>query len=699
MKRNGTALFLNWKVVLISALSFFLTMNMGNGIGQAIAADEDSDKVNLEQMVVTATRSKKSAEEVTADVDVVTEAEIEAAAANNVDDVLRRLGGVDIRRPSDFGITSPIDISIRGVGGTKRVLFLVDGVPTNSAITGMVYPNQVQLSSLKQMEVVKGPFSSLYGSNAMGGVINFITKERETEGLDITPMVKTGNFGLFESGLGLEGREGAMVYTLNASYRQIDNHYRRDENVNYSFNPMTGEFDKSHTPVNDHAGYDDYRFFGKLSYDVSDETRITVSGNFVQTDTENGSTRYQMVPKDRDTEHTFYFANLNGETVVNDKFDIDFRLYTNYTETDATTEHIERDPNAGGGPPMGPGGPMGGAFNYIYGQRLHSGRDTGIQLKAGTTLGEHHYFIAGIDSNFIEGKWDNKNEDGSLIGEAMDESLNNQAIYLQNESEFFSSLFLTLGFRYDINSISDDSLSPKVGILYRLNERIDLRGSVGRAYRAPNLNELYTPTWMMVPGVPFESNPDLEPEVVWSYDLGTKIQLTDQLNFNFTGFYSKAEDLISNPITNGVMRYENMDEVETDGFETGIDGKILSWLGFYLNYTYTHSVEKGGGRLDNQSLHQANGGVMATYMVSSQAKLTGTFDLRYNGEMAFTDRMSRQSIELDEWIVADLGLRLTLFDRLGIQCAVTNLFEEEYEIHGSNLGPERAYWIGADYTF
>ena len=120
MKRNGTGLFLHWTVVLMGALSLLLTVDTGNGVDRAVAVEENPDEVNLEQMVVTATRSKKSATEVTADVDVVTEAEIHAAAANNVDDVLRRLGGVDIRRPSDFGITSPIDIRIRGVAGTKR---------------------------------------------------------------------------------------------------------------------------------------------------------------------------------------------------------------------------------------------------------------------------------------------------------------------------------------------------------------------------------------------------------------------------------------------------------------------------------------------------------------------------------------------------------------------------------------------------
>jgi outer membrane cobalamin receptor len=113
MKLNGFDLYVRWAVLLLGMISIFLPVSEDCGVSRAIAAAETRKNVNLEQMVVTATRSKRSADEVTAVVDIVTEEEIANAAANNVDDVLRRLGGVDIRRPSDFGITSPIDIRIR----------------------------------------------------------------------------------------------------------------------------------------------------------------------------------------------------------------------------------------------------------------------------------------------------------------------------------------------------------------------------------------------------------------------------------------------------------------------------------------------------------------------------------------------------------------------------------------------------------
>lgn len=655
----------------------------------SLGEDTGNDKksfIKLDEVVVTATRNAKSADEVFADVDIITQEDIENSSANNIDDILRRLGGVDIRRPSAMGITSPLNINIRGVGGSKRVLLMMDGVPLNSALTGMVQPNQIQLSSIDKVEVVKGAFSSLYGSNAMGGVINIISKKRKTDGIEIVPAFKSGNYDFLETGAGILGREGNFSYSLNASHRTIDNHYQRDKQKKYSFNPTTGGFDKTYTDVSDNSDYDDSRFFARFDYDFSEVTGITFTGSYAETDTEMGTTDFLPVERDEDTEKKLYFLNLNARTTAFDNLYLDMRVYTNYDKSDSNTEHIIDNP-----------APFGRPFLFDFGDREYWGRDTGIQIKASVPIGDFNWLTTGIDSNFMNGYWKNSLEDGTVIDHSMDESMNNQAFYLQNETELFSCFTITLGARYDINTESDNSFSPKLGILYKLNDRISFRSSAGRAFRAPNLNELYTPTWMMVPGVPFQSNEDLDPEIIWSYDLGTTIHLTDAIDFSLTGFYSKAKDLISNPINAGIMRYENLDEVETDGFEVGLDGKIFPWLGGYVNYTYTHSVDKDNGRMDNMPIDQANTGLRVFRDFGSKIHATASADLRYYGSTFFKDRMTGKKINLDSFTVIDLNIRINLFDRMGIIGAITNITDEDYEIHGSNLGPERCYWVGIDF--
>jgi len=642
----------------------------------------------LEEIVVTATRSPRSPEKVVANVDIVKEEDIKNSSATNIDDILRRLGGVDIRRYTDVGFGPPISVYIRGIGGSRRVMLMMDGVPLNSPITGFLNFNQFQLSSIERVEVVKGPFSSLYGSNAMGGVINIISKKRKKEGIDIVPLFKSGNYDFRVGGISVLGRKSKFSYSLSGNYRTIDNHYRRDKEIDYIYNPATGDFDKRYKDVSEYSGYDDTRVFARFDYDFSEVTGITFTGNYMKAYTERGTTIFLPVERKRDQDKISYFLNLSGHTTLFNNLNLEARIFTNYDKSKAKLEHIIDNP-----------APFESPFLFVYGDRDYWGRDTGIQIKASMPVMNFNFITIGIDSNFIKVYWKNTEEDGTVIGEVMKKSMNTYAIYFQNEMELFSRLLITLGARYDINSETENSFSPKLGILYKLNDNISFRGSIGRAFRAPNLQELYMPTWMMIPGIPFKSNPDLDPEIVWSYELGTSIRFADRFKLNLTGFYSKAKDLISAPIRGGIQRFENLNEVKTDGFEVGMESKIFSWLSGYINYTYTHSVEEEEGRLDDMPLHQANGGIRLTYELRPKNHFTASLDVRYYGSRFFKDRKTQKKIDLDSFTVLDFNMRFDLFDHFGIQMAVTNITDEDYEIHGSVLGPERCWWVKVDYKF
>lgn len=284
----------------------------------------DAQKIHeMEEIVVTATRSPRSPEKVVADVDVVKEEDIKNSSATNIDDILRRLGGVDIRRSTDVGFGPPIRVYIRGIGGVKGVMLMMDGVPLNSPITGFLNFNQFQLSSIERVEVVKGPFSSLYGSNAMGGVINIISKKRKEEGIDIVPMSKLGNYNFREGGISILGRKGKFSYSLSGDYRTIDNHYRRDKEVDYIYNPATGGFNKRYKDVSEYSDYNDKRVFARFDYDFSDVTGITFTGNYMKAYIERGTTRFLPVERKRDQDRTSYFLNLSGHTTLFNNLDLE----------------------------------------------------------------------------------------------------------------------------------------------------------------------------------------------------------------------------------------------------------------------------------------------------------------------------------------------------------------------------------------
>ncbi len=659
-----------------------------------IAADENPDShntaarnqddVRMNRVVISATRSEKAIDEIFADVSVVSSLEIENAAANNVDDLLRKLGGIDVDKQTDLGMRMPSSYNIRGVVGRNRVLFMVDDVPINSPLTGFIEANQVQLSAIERIEVVKGAFSSLYGSNAMGGVINVITKKRLTDGVDVTPFIKAGSDDFREAGVRLVGRRGPLHVALNASRRSIDNQFRNGKNVDYSYNMLSGRFDKEFKATKN-AGYRDARLFGRLDYDFSPDTSVSLTGSY--TDAYVGLDQTKRLPETRDkyADRSFWFVSGELRKRMWDRVDFKMRLYTNYDGNRSKRENIRETQLP--------------VFMYEWGTQFYWGRDTGMEVQAAMPWGKSHFLTAGIDYKYKQGYWKNRDRSRRTIGEVMEKSLNQQAIYLQNESELFNRLTVTMGVRYDINSRCEEAFSPKLGLLYTLNDRISIRGSVGRSFRAPNLSELHMPAWEMIPGIPFLANADLDPETITSYDLGIAINLTDWMRFHFTAFYTSADDLIYPVMGGGKMQYKNLSEVDTDGFEVGLEGEILSWLSGYLNYTYTHAVDKDDGRLGDLPMHRANAGLRATCHPTASIRLTTSLDARFTDSLFYKDRMSGQPTELPSYTVLDLSVRLELLDHLSIKGVLTNLTDKEYVQHNADIGPERSYWMEVEYRF
>jgi len=656
-----------------------------------VAVAHESEKANaktvhsLEEVVITATRSEKQADAVSADVDVLTKKDIETAPDVNVDALLTRFGGIDITRPSDMAVPNHMRIAIRGVDGANRVLYMVDGVPLNSALTGFVIPGIIQPSSIEQIEVVKGGFSSLYGSNAMGGVINIITKKRKADGWGVQPFCAAGGDGYRESGLHAEAKEGKLTGSLDINYRRIHNHYRNDHRVDYSYNFLTGAWSREKTDTVK-AGFREGRAAGRIDYKISPTSGLTFSGGYSDNYSGLGETTHLDPAEDRTTKRQLYYLNAGGHTIAFDTVKLNALVYTNYDNTEMDDENRRWGE-----------GLLGTRSGYEYGGRKFWGRDTGLQVKAVMPLGSYTSLTAGTDINYKQGYWRNWGRRGKLIDATMDRTMTTQAVYLQSETELFQRFTLTLGGRFDANNSSESSFSPKVGLLCRLNDHISLRGSAGRAFRAPNLSELYMPTWQMVPGIPFMSNPDLDPEVLWSYDLGLSLRLFDHTTLKLTGFYTEAEDLINAVMTIGAMRLENLNKVKTDGCEVSLETAPLGWFSGYANYTYTHAVDKDLGRMGNIPLHRINAGVQATTRLSPQAVLTSCLDMRFTDKMFYQDRMTKNLLQLDSFTVFDLTLRLDLWEHLGIKAVMTNVTNEQYEQHNADAGPERAYWMRVEY--
>ena len=206
MKKQGTCL-----AALLGALCLF----------PQGALAEETVSATMKPVVVTATKTEHSLGETTADVSVVTREQIEKMPANNVLDVMRTMPGVTVDSARSFyGTSTQNKVIIRGMGGDDvngRVLVLMDGLPVMTAGNNIFNWDTISLDTVERIEVVRGPASALYGSSAMGGVINIITRKPTEEGFKTTVGTKFGRYNTWQNKLYHTGAIDKFSYAISGS--------------------------------------------------------------------------------------------------------------------------------------------------------------------------------------------------------------------------------------------------------------------------------------------------------------------------------------------------------------------------------------------------------------------------------------------------------------------------------------------------
>jgi vitamin B12 transporter len=198
------------------------------------ALAENAQQQELNPVVVTATRTSQTADETLASVTVITRDDIERSQSQDLFEVLRTQAGVDVARTGNAG--GDISLFLRGTN-SNHTLTLIDGVRVSSAATGKFSLTAIDVSQIERIEIVRGPRASLYGSDAIGGVIQIFT--RQSTGVRVR--AEGGSFGTKKLDFGLGGGD-KIKYSLNASLKDIDGYSATNENNVFSFNPDKDSF-------------------------------------------------------------------------------------------------------------------------------------------------------------------------------------------------------------------------------------------------------------------------------------------------------------------------------------------------------------------------------------------------------------------------------------------------------------------------
>jgi iron complex outermembrane recepter protein len=602
---------------------------------------QTKDETNLEEIVVTATRTEKEVESAPGDVHVVTKKEIEQRNIKTVDEALNTTPGVFNRRGKGL-MDTLANISLRGIPGANRTLILKDGLPLNNAYTGDVAWG-MSSDNIERIEIVEGPFSSLYGGYAMGGVVNIITKMPEQREFTL----KSGYGTSWDRGEAMDdlkrlslsyGDKIKDTFTFFVSYGyEGTNGFPTDLNVQ-SKAPTTasGITGWLNTPDNkgaaryvigdkgDNTWWDDIMSI-KAGYDFSKVTKLTASF---------GRTRSEY---NRDAPHTFLrdtagqpvYTYVNGTTTIRENSFVsgnggtEINTYAIIFETEigavkaklnAGLNDLQKNwyttPNSSTPYATISGGP--GKVSSTPAQNYYSDIQFTVPLfnKHVLTVGGSFKYDKADNEEHNLTNWKGETSTTNLTYTAGGKD-QTYSLFAQDEIMILNNLTAYAGLRQDwwetkdgyANSVgaagypksydsrSASSFSPKFAIVYKPFYTTTVRSSVGKAFRAPTVYELYR-TWLSSTGVTYKGNPDLKPETTTSWDISIEQGVWKGAKVKATYFENYLEDLIYRKTVSATQQdYINAGKAESKGIVVEMEQKI-EWLKIFGNATFTDAKIK-----------------------------------------------------------------------------------------------------------
>jgi outer membrane cobalamin receptor len=693
LNRVGVLLLITWVGFLPSVTTAKEALPL-DAPAEAASNTGEAEVPLLREVITTATRSKRKTSQVPAAVSVISREEINAAPANNVDDLLRSLTGIDVKRFAGMTSGLPSRLSIRGIPGWDQTLLMMDGIPVNGVGNGFTSTNSVPLGITDRVEVVRGPFSSLYGSNAFGGVVNVLTRD-PTKKASGSLSGELGNDQYRESSVFFSDTVGPMGLYLHADTRSTGNFYSRDHLIYRYWDYSSKSFQVMDLPAN-HYVYHEERVFGKAVIKVSPSTRITLHGQsfrdilgFGQTVDWPPPVINLPTPQDVSIEDRSTLGAVHVESVFSDKLEITAGGYGC-----RHFDHILNE-NPWGNDPV----THDSIYQYTFVDTLFW--DWQCELRAVYRPHPDHVLTFGGDTLLNEGRFDpaRLTTDGSALPGAVRtrHDLHDTGAYLQEEWAD-GKWVVVPGVRFDHNSATDWTTSPKLGILFNVTDRFRLRSSAGLAFRAPTLAELYSPD-TTESGIILKSNSFLKPQHLDAYDFGFEKDLRENLTLGAEVFTNYMRDLI-NLESSGISRtYVNIDRAHSSGFDSTLVWKTRGDWKVSLNHTYQWAIDsETKTQLDYMPQNKGNITMVYSHLVG-RWRFEGNLQEFISGTRFYTDDQTSLRYLLPGYASTNLGVKVSWRENAYVEMKITNLFNASYEETGNYLAPGRMIQVGSGISF
>ncbi len=721
-------------------------------------AAEEADKgkaektYEMEQVVITATKTPRHPDDVPVSLTIVTSQDIERQNIQFADEALKQVPGAAARRSKGWADTIA-QVNLRGFPGATRTLVLYDFQRLNSGSSMTVRWGAVPVEEIERIEVVRGPFSPLYGGNAMGGVINIITKTPQK--LEAVAKVGYGTYNSWSHYLMAGDRFWDKLSVKLSWTYQVTDGYRnqfvtRTASAGAAATQVVGWI-PTKTPVGlptyiigDQGNnlFENSTINSKMSWDLADGHKLDFliflnwnNYNYSQGNTylrnavtgepvASGPTQLFGTGQRFSTFSQGAFINGPGE-----EFQGIFNLSSEHRLTETTTLKLRAglldQPHYKYANPSTitatyAGGP--GTMNSTK-SKAWSGEAQVIQ-----TIGKKHTLTGGVALNFDQScSWEyalSGWRDFDAITQINTLSAGRTStvgFYLQDEIAWHPQFSTVVGARLDrwetydgkyqerfdlpkvhLPARSETSFNPRIGFLYRPWQWWSWRTSVGTTFRPPNVYELYR-TWRAASGTLYKSNPNLKPEKALSWEVGTTIHPFEGNTITATYFDNYVKDLIyrvADKADPTILLNENAARAHIQGVELEISQKLFDWLEVFGNTTlldsrmtkndYNPNAE--GKKITFIPRQIFNFGINANYWIFN-ANLSGHYMSKLHRDDGNGDKVNGVPLSYDPFFTLDFKLTAKPTKYTTLSFAVDNLLNRKYFQY--YLAPARTFWFEA----
>ncbi len=615
---------------------------------------EEEETVELGEVVVTATRIEEPIEETGSSVTVITAEEIKEKGLTTVKEVLKQTIGLDTSSNAPFG--GPTSLFIRGAN-SGHTLIMIDGVKVYDPISTNASFDFANLTTdnIERIEIIRGPQSSLYGSDAIGGVINIITKKGEGKPR-FNISFEGGSHRIFRESLSSFGSIGKFDYSFTASRLDSDGiskAHKRDGNP---------EKDK----------YENSCFFGKFDYHPSDDITLGFLSRYNRAKFDLDDWDFIVGKSVDDSNH----RGMEEQVLLSTYFDQ--KIYDWWKQNlklswmrNSRQDNDDNDP----------------IYTADYLRSWYKGQNRAVDWQHNFSPADWDTIITGFQYNKEEGK--------SLYSDAWGETIfpektaSNKGYYLENKLGLLNDHFFnTLSVRTDDHSKFGDHTTYKTTLAYLFDNGTKVRSSYGTGFKAPSLYQLYAPpSW----GYPV-GNENLKPEESKGWDVGVEQSfLEDKVSGSVTYFKNDFKNLID---WDGALGYINIGRACTRGIETELKFKPIENLNTKLAYTYLNAKDKtSGDPLVRRAKNKYNLNTNYSFLKNGNlnlniARFTGRHDVVWPNIVSIKDYT-----KVDLAVSYDINKYLQVFTR------IENLFDQFYEEAKGYGTLGRSFYAGLKGTF